>query len=517
MKDVGDIMDNFLNRFGNLIKGAITGFDRIIFKGILKPLMYEGGMKSFLYNNNVLNKNYKEFMIDKSKFISAQANNYTYKQIGCKTIYIPSCNTRKEELVHEKQKELGITKGLIGTWSCVESCCTYKGTFDEIQGFPKLSKHFSRCKYIYFYFDHPDYGFMSVRIQTWSPYNIQIALNGREWLRRTLEKNNISHKREKNKFLYIENYDIAQQFLNEQLNTDWVSLFDSFVPIVFPNMKDFLGDMSYYWTLDQSEWARDYIFDSPDSLKPIIQDLLHFSFVSDSVQNIFKYMNRTSDKSDFSSRINKFDNGYCFKTYLNKNSAKFYSYIYGLRFEFTINNPEVFKVYRFKSNSSDNNKYNLPLVKGVSFTSLRAQVSENHLNRFINHVSSAHERKPVDDIFSTVSNYIIKNGKRYRGLDILGKDKSLLKAVSDISFNVDYISNKQIQKSLANSDWAKGMKGKKLSSRITRQLRILREHGIIKKVSNRNKYFLTDKGRKLTSSLNILLGTSSDDLLKLAA
>jgi hypothetical protein len=98
-------MDNFLNRFGKLIKGTITGFDRLIFKGILKPLNYEDGIKNFLYSNNVLNKNFKEFMMDKSKIISAKAHNFTYKQISCKTIYIPSCNTRKEELVHERQND----------------------------------------------------------------------------------------------------------------------------------------------------------------------------------------------------------------------------------------------------------------------------------------------------------------------------------------------------------------------------------------------------------------------------
>ncbi|MEN8907740.1 MAG: hypothetical protein ABF289_17460 [Clostridiales bacterium] len=61
------------------------------------------------------------------------------------------------------------------------------------------------------------------------------------------------------------------------------------------------------------------------------------------------------------------------------------------------------------------------------------------------------------------------------------------------------------------------MIGKRLSARVTRQLRILIDHGIIRKVSHQNKYYLTDIGKKLTSALNITLGTSSNDLLKLAA
>jgi len=508
--------DTFLNRFGNLIKGTITGFDRIIFKGILKPLVHVGGMQSFLLNNNVLNKDFKEFVKDKSDTIVESAHDYTYKQIGCKTIYINSCNTRKEELAHNRQNELGINTGLIGTWSCLESCYTYKSTFNKTLGYPLLEKHSSRCKYIYFSYDHQDYGFMSICLQTWAPYNIQLALNGREWLKRSLDKENSSYIKEKNKFLHISNFDLAQEKLNSQVNTDWVTLLDSFSHIVFTSMKDIIGDMNYYWTLDQSEWARDYIFESSDKLKPIMNDLLYYSFVLDSAHNIFKYMNLNSPISDFSSTVNKFDEGYCFKTKAYKNSAKFYSFFNNLRFEMTINNPTVYKVNRYKANSSSGDvKQNLPLVKGVIFTGMRAEVSNNLLYGFIEHTALANDREPLNDLFSSVS-LPFKNGKRVRSFDILGKDKLLLQAISDSNFDVGFISNRSLQKKLSLNPWAKEMSGKRLSSRITRHLMLLRGHGLIKKLPNQHKYYLTEKGKKITSALNITLGTSSNDLLKIA-
>jgi DNA-binding MarR family transcriptional regulator len=61
------------------------------------------------------------------------------------------------------------------------------------------------------------------------------------------------------------------------------------------------------------------------------------------------------------------------------------------------------------------------------------------------------------------------------------------------------------------------MSGKRLSARITRHLRLLREHGLIKKLPNQRKYMLTDKGRKLTAALEAASATSVNDLLKLAA
>jgi hypothetical protein len=33
-------MDSLLQKFGSNVKGVIEGFDRIVFKGMLKPLLY---------------------------------------------------------------------------------------------------------------------------------------------------------------------------------------------------------------------------------------------------------------------------------------------------------------------------------------------------------------------------------------------------------------------------------------------------------------------------------------------
>jgi hypothetical protein len=38
--------------------------------------------------------------------------------------------------------------------------------------------------HLYKYFVHPQCGFMSARLQTWFPFNIQVCLNRREWLAR---------------------------------------------------------------------------------------------------------------------------------------------------------------------------------------------------------------------------------------------------------------------------------------------------------------------------------------------
>jgi hypothetical protein len=54
-------MDTLFHRFQDKIKGVLEGFDRIVFKGTLRPLCFALGMQAFLRNQGVLNKNYKEW------------------------------------------------------------------------------------------------------------------------------------------------------------------------------------------------------------------------------------------------------------------------------------------------------------------------------------------------------------------------------------------------------------------------------------------------------------------------
>jgi hypothetical protein len=90
-------MDTFLHKFKDKIKGELEGFDRIVFKGILRPLCFPLGMQTFLRNHGVLNKNYKEWVIDKSTAIIHNAEEYSKQQSGTGIQYLPSSHIRKEE------------------------------------------------------------------------------------------------------------------------------------------------------------------------------------------------------------------------------------------------------------------------------------------------------------------------------------------------------------------------------------------------------------------------------------
>jgi len=521
-------MDTLLHMFGTKIKGYIKGFDRIVFKGSLRPIAYAIGMQAFLRSQGVLNKNYKEWVTTQSVAIVEAANQYSRENCGFDIKYISSCNERKEELAHAQQQKLGIKNGLIGVWSCVEFCDTFRSTFDASAGYPQLRPEKSRCKHMYFYFDHTDYGFMSIRLQTWAPYNIQIALNGREWLRRSLDKENCKYIVSGNKFLHIDDYALAQQLLDDQLNTRWEKMLSGFLTDVFPSMQDILGEkITYYWTLWQSEMAKDYIFESPQALSPFMDNFLRHALVTGTSDRVLKYMGCPVKKDgqphplsnpELLTRVNLWYDGMRIRHWVDQNSVKFYNEQNVLRFEMTMNNPRKYRVHRHTEGQDKSEpKKLLPMRKGLADINVRVKVSNDRINCFTEHIATASDKTPIGKLLGDISSPVSKNEKKYRGLDLTGKDRELLKAISDPAFDVGFITNKDLQQKLGSSPWAKGMTDKKLSSRISRHLRLLREHGLIKKLPNQRKYILTDKGRKITTALNAALAASTEDLVKMVA
>jgi len=520
-------MDTLSNIFNTKVKSIIIGFDRIVFKGILRPIVFAAGMQSFLMSQGVLNKDFKNYAISNSQAIIRSAEDILKDQYSGEITYISSINTRKEELAHRRQKEKEVDEGLIGIWSCVESCNTYRSTFAPDQSYPSLKNVQSRCKHLYFYFDDPVYGFMSVRLQTWAPYEIQVALNGREWLRRSLDKAGCGYIVSGNKFLHIDDYALAQKFLDAQQKVDFSEILNGFLPSVFPCMQDVAGGMTYYWTLWQSEMAKDYIFESGEALEPLMKDFIRHSLITGTGERILHYFGspvkangqpHPKSNPEILSKVNTWYNGRRMRHWLNSNSVKYYNEHNVLRFEMTMNDPTQFKIHRHTENQDSSEPERLmKMRKGIADIEARADVSKNIVNRFTEHIATVNESTQLKELLESISMPVTVRGKRHRAIEAFGKDMELLRAISDPTFDVNSITNKRLQKKLKGTHWSKEMTDKQLSGRISRHLILLREHGLIEKLPKQRKYILTDKGCKITTVLNAALAASVSELLSYAA
>ena len=60
-------MEKLIERFRGLVNGCITGFDRIVFKGFILPLMAaKGAVNFYRINNNELVKSHVSDGLEKS-------------------------------------------------------------------------------------------------------------------------------------------------------------------------------------------------------------------------------------------------------------------------------------------------------------------------------------------------------------------------------------------------------------------------------------------------------------------
>jgi len=521
-------MRELVARFGKSVKAVLTGFDRIVFKGTILPLAHEDGAMSFLRWRGVLNRDYKKWMQTQTDALVAAADRAVREQTGKPLAPLSTWRHDKEQLARKRQEQTGIDAGLIGAWSCLESCRSYRANYCAEKGYPQLRGYATQCKHLYLYLDHEQYGWMNVRLQTWFPYHIQIALNGREWLRRRLESRGVDFLRQGNKFLHIEDYALAQRFLRQQLDRQWPHLLNSFLPTAFPTMSQTLGPhLSYYWTLWQSEWATDLIMDAPATLTATMASLLRHAWITGNSANVLRYLGRpltaagkphANSSHEVMSRVLDFHDGLRVRHWVDHNSVKVYNQLNNLRIETTINQPYMFKVYRrAQGQPRDARKKLRPLRKGVADIPLRAQVSQEINNRLMDELSTFTGKTPLRELLAPHVRRHTKDGRHVRALDISGKDSELLQAIGDSSFTVSGITNIALRKKLASTAWGARRTDKQLSSRISRHLRLLRDHGLVRKIPNRHRYHLTDKGRQLTTALNAMLSASTEQLLDMAA
>jgi hypothetical protein len=158
-------MQSFLRVHESKIKGVLSGFDRVRFRGTLRMLANTKGFGGFLCFMNILLKDFKEWSValtDRIRRASQELAGVRQRPV----IYLYSCHTDKEALARDIAKRDGITEGLICVLTCVESCHTFTIRKNAALKKLELTPFEGRCLHHYFYLQHPLFGFMQLRLQT---------------------------------------------------------------------------------------------------------------------------------------------------------------------------------------------------------------------------------------------------------------------------------------------------------------------------------------------------------------
>ena len=513
-------MKTFLTRFGSEITATLSGFDRLVFRGHLIALIRPGGMYAFLKRVNVRLLDFKEYVSSISEQIKRLALS-PEQNFGRPRTYLPSSSVDKEALVQKILREHPTESGLVCTLTAVEPCMSfqYQKSADRNERGLRLCPR--KCLHIYKYFIDPVFGLIGTRLQTWFPFAIQIWLNGHEWLAVQLRSSNIDFRRNDNAITWVADPHAAQRLFDEQLTTDWTSALTTIRRTIHPLHDSIFVDspLDYYWSGYQTEWATDLLFRDPAALAKIYPALYRHAMLHFHSTDVMRFLGRRITgkyTGDVTTRFKDRPEGVRIKHWVHGNSIKMYDKAGNvLRVETTIANPSDFRAFRPKQNDPNGPLSWNPLRKSVADLHRRAQVSQAANARYLDALSTVEDSTPLSVLFDPVSRPIVRNGRRIRALRIGDShDLALLQAISDGRFTTSGFRNRDLRQMLFPAQST--CSAKRQAAKVTRLLRILRAHRLIRKVQRSNRYLLTSKGTHLTAALFATRNATTKQLLQAA-
>ena len=531
-------MKSFLSRFGSMISFVLSGFDRLRFCGESRLLNNARGVDSYLYQQKVRYVDAVDHFASLTKTLSKQTIQAAAQE-GVPLQHLNSAAIDKEALALElahRDRSTAIpaanptvvaapASGRIAVFSCVESCSTYR-LRKNTDGLLKPRKEQAKCLHYYHYFLHPQLGLLYVRVQSWFPFTVRVGMNGRQWLYRQLENRGIAFERRRNLLLSVANPEQAQEILDQQRRTDWTTTLDDLVRPLQP-LTPYLYDHArtpYHWMTEQSEWATDFMFREPADLAVWYPRFVRHGLETLGCKDVLRFLGKKVPENSYGNctgevKIDARDRGEGtrVKFWYNTDSLKMYDKdARGFRVEATVNHPQGFKVFRNKEGEDENApKKWRPMRKGVADFDRRAEVSDAANRRLIESLATVAETKTFGALLKPLGQPVMDQGKRKaRALNpTTGPDGALLRTLAQGEWLINGFRNRDLRETLHGA-CEEPAERRRQAAQVTRQLTLLRAHGLIVKVPKTHRYHLSASGRRVAT---VLLAAQACDVSRLTS
>ncbi len=512
-------MDAFIQRYQQDVIGVVSGFDRLRFRGTLRSICYAAGLDLFLARVGVRYKDFKEVALGWSERLIEHAR-HVAQQAGRPFVYMASSNEDKQAEAEKIAQQEGITEGLVCVLRCVESCKTFAIRRDGKGGF-RFRPEERRCLYLYYYYLDREFGLMHVRVATWLPFGIQVCLNGREYLARRMSKAGIGFEQRDNCFVWIEDLPRAQQMLRDLEERKWERWLKMLARRVNPLLgKDCRLDLHpYYWSICESEYATDVMFRDASALAKVYPALLNHAIQRFASTDVLRFLGRRISRrfnGEVSTSYRIRAEGTRVKHRLQENSIKMYDKQGSvLRIETTINNAKRFRVRRMRKRQGIRRMRWVPMRQGVVDLERRVEISRAANQRYLEALAVVDVPSPAHMLLDGVSRPVTKDRRPYRALRPVSREEAaLFAAVLKGEFQLKGFTNRDVREQLEPGKRADPQEGRRASGRTTRRLRLLRAHGLIRKVGGTRYYRVTPLGQQIMTAA---LRVRDADVAKLVA
>jgi hypothetical protein len=158
-------MQEFIAKHKEEIAGVLSGFDRLVFRGTLRSISYAEGMMGYLWAKQVRLTEFGKHVLRVSERLK-QAGKAKAEALGRPVKYLVSAGESKEEVARGIAARDKIEEGLVCVLSCVETCRTFDVYRNREKRKLELVSRIRKCLFLYQYWMHREFGFLSARMQT---------------------------------------------------------------------------------------------------------------------------------------------------------------------------------------------------------------------------------------------------------------------------------------------------------------------------------------------------------------
>lgn len=472
------------------IAGVLSCYDRVIITGTLHPFCYAAGMTSYLHAHHIRIFDYTQFAAPLRDQIRAHAEALAQKH-GLQIEFIRKNNFRKEERVQQILKQRGSHSGLVHIFSAMETCTSYKPWHDKTTGQTYLKPDTGKCLHYYFYFIDEDLGLCYLRVPTWCPFRLQFYFNGHAWLAAQLKRKGVDFELRDNAFVAITDFAQANRLAQRLRPKHLHRKLARFATCYCPPIKTL--KLTYHWSLMQAEYATDLVFKRQQELRALYTPLLETLIHSVKPENIATFLGRKLHGNYNGEIGNRFEVrilGSRIKHVMGPVAIKMYDK-FGLilRIETTVNDVGFFQQYREvrHRNGTCETKWTHMRKSIYSVGPLREQLAAAN-QRYLEFLSQIETPEIGIAKLEQLTTSKVENQHRYKGFNLLAaEDAACLRLLLRGEFCISGLTNLAVRKLLPG----------KTSGQVSRLLKRLRVHGLLKRVGRKYKYYLTHLGQQV--------------------
>lgn len=483
-------MELLTQRYSEKISGILSCYDRIVITGTLPVLSNAGHLTAYMFQNNIRIFDYAKFAEPYRDELKQNAQSIA-EAAGLEIEFIRSSGVRKEAVIEGVIKKRGTQPGLVHIISVMESCTSYKPWHDKVTHKTFLKYDQGKCLTYYFYFIDELLGLCYVRVPTWLPFKLQIFFNGHAWLSNELTKKNIGHQMMDNAFITIGDWNKAQK-MSDNLSIEKLhKKLNAFAEKYCPVHK--LFKQQYHWSIMQCEYSTDIVFTKQQDLKPVYEQLIAKAIHSVKPENIISFFGKKMHgkyEGEIGNNYHVRLEGSRIKHSMGKASIKMYDkFAHILRIETTVNDVTFFKHYReVIHHDGSSTQKEASMKKNIySLRPLREIVAASN-KRYLEFISAIDDNTIGHKKLEKATEPKTVKERNYKGLNFFSKaDKKIVLTLARGEFNIYGFRSKDLAKHLIQHS----------KDQLSRVLKRLRVHGLIRKIGKSYKYYLTTFGKEI--------------------